>query len=112
MFETILLTLVAWMCLATSAFRFRRELGITAPMTIRALRIVAAAVLVVALGRCGAPVTGERIVRFLGAGSISAVVMVVTLSVAPGVVLRPVTLVLAAVQALRQPRAPRRTVDA
>ena len=94
MFETVAITLFGWMLLAASSFRFRRDLGITAPATIRGLRMAAAAVLVVALLRCGAPVTGERIVRFLGGGSIAAVRMVVTLSVAPGMALRPVAMIL------------------
>ena len=99
MFETVAITLVGWMLLAASSFRFRRDLGISAPATIRGLRMAAAGVLVIALLRCGAPVTGERIVRFLGGGSIAAVVMVVTLSVAPGVALRPVALILQALSA-------------
>lgn len=112
MFETVLITLVGWMLLAASAFRFRRELGVRAVGTILALRMAATVVLAVALLRCGAPVTGERIVRFLGGGSISAVVMVVTLSFAPGLMLRPVATVLAFGRALRRPRQDRRAARA
>ncbi|KHA64873.1 hypothetical protein NI18_05980 [Sphingomonas sp. Ant20] len=76
MLETIIVALAGWMLLAASAFRYRRDLGITAPGTIRLLRIAAAAALTLAFLRCGAPVSGERVVRFLGGGSIAAVIMV------------------------------------
>ena len=83
MFEIVATSFVAWLLLAAASFRFRRELGIAGPATIAGLRVAASVLLVLALCRCGAPVTGERWVRFLGGSAIAAVLLVVLLSVAP-----------------------------
>ena len=83
MFEIVATSFVAWLLLAAASFRFRRELGIAGSGTITALRVAAGALLMLALFRCGAPVTGERWVRFLGGSAIAAVLLVVLLSVAP-----------------------------
>ena len=111
MLETVIITAVGWMLLAASAFRFRRDLAITNPSTVRVLRIAAGAVLAAALMRCGAPVTGERIVRFLGGSSLSAVVMVMTLSIAPMTALRPVAVLLALARSIRQSQSSARSVQ-
>lgn len=83
MLETVATSFVAWLLLAAASYKVRRDLGLSAPATISALRVCAAVLLTLALFRCGAPVTGERWVRFLGGSAISAVILVALLSVAP-----------------------------
>ena len=80
MLESSVTCFLAWLLLAATAFRYRRDLGIVAPSAIRALRLVSALVLAAALFHCGAPLTGERFVRFLGAASIAGVALVMLLS--------------------------------
>ena len=83
MFEIIATSFVAWLLLAAASYKYRRDLGIASPAAIAGLRGVAAALLMLALLRCGAPLTGERWVRFLGGSAIAAVMLVMLLSVAP-----------------------------
>ena len=56
--------------------------------------LVAALVLAVALFHCGAPLTGERFVRFLGAASIAGVALVMLLSFKPIETMQPVRIAL------------------
>jgi hypothetical protein len=83
MFEIVVTSFLGWLMLASSSFKVRRDLGITAPATIAALRIGAVVLLMLALCRCGAPISGERWVRFLGGSAIAAVALVLLLSVLP-----------------------------
>ncbi|MEG3165222.1 hypothetical protein U1701_11510 [Sphingomonas sp. PB2P19] len=81
--EIVAISFFGWMMLATSSYKIRRELGIAAPATIAGLRVAAVVLLMLALCRCGAPVSGERWVRFLGGSAIAAVMLVLVLSVVP-----------------------------
>lgn len=81
--EIVATSFVAWLLFAAASYKYRRDLGIASPAAIAGLRAVAAVLLVVALLRCGAPLTGERWVRFLGGSAIAAVMLVMLLSVAP-----------------------------
>jgi len=101
MLEATILCFFGWLLLAATAFKYRRDLGIVAPSAIRALRIVAALVLAVALFHCGAPLTGERFVRFLGAASIAGVALVMLLSFKPVETMQPVRIALKAVRPRR-----------
>lgn len=83
MFETVTTSFLAWLMFAAASYRFRRDLGLDSPRIVTALRVAATAVLLFALLRCGAPVSGERWVRFLGGAAVSAVIVVALLSVAP-----------------------------
>lgn len=83
MVEIVATSLVAWLLLAAASYKYRRDLGISAPTTITGLRVVAAMLLTLALVRCGAPITGERWVRFLGGSALSAVMLVALLSAVP-----------------------------
>ena len=94
--ETILLSATAWLLFAGAAFRFRREAGTNGRGDIRLLRIVASALLAVALLHCGAPLTGERWVRALTGASIGAVIVVLALSAQPIAALAPARWLLAA----------------
>jgi hypothetical protein len=89
MLETALLAAIAWLLLAAASFRFRREAGVPNPRQVRALRLAAAALLALALFRCGTPLTGERWIRALGGASIGAVLVVLALSADAMFVLRP-----------------------
>ena len=89
MLETELLAAIAWLLLAAASFRFRREAGVPNPRQVRALRLAAAALLALALFRCGTPLTGERWIRALGGASIGAVLVVLALSADAMFVLRP-----------------------
>ena len=88
--ETILLSATAWLLFAGASFRFRREAGTNGRGDVRLLRIVASALLAVALIHCGAPLTGERWVHLLTGASIGAVVIVLALSAQPGHAMAPV----------------------
>ncbi|SFO04385.1 DUF3325 family protein [Sphingomonas sp. OK281] len=101
MLEATMLCFFGWLLLAATAFKYRRDLGIVTPSAIRALRLVAALVLAVALFHCGAPLTGERFVRFLGAASIAGVTLVMLLSFKPVETMQPVRIALKAVRARR-----------
>jgi hypothetical protein len=92
MLEITLLSFAAWLFFAAASFKFRRQLGITSPATVRALRAGAAALLAVALLRCGTAIDGERCVRFLGGASLAAAMIVALLSVAPVATMKPVAL--------------------
>ena len=83
MFEIVATSFVAWLLFAAASYKYRRELGIASPAAITGLRTVAALLLALALFRCGAPLTGERWVRFLGGSALAAVMLVMLLSVAP-----------------------------
>lgn len=89
MLETALLAAIAWLLLAAASFRFRREAGVPNPRQVRALRLAAAALLALALFRCGTPLTGERWIRALGGASIGAVLVVLALSADAMFMLRP-----------------------
>lgn len=89
MLETALLAAIAWLLLAAASFRFRREAGVPNPRQVRVLRIAAAALLALAMFRCGTPLTGERWVRVIGGASIGAVLVVLALSADAMFVLRP-----------------------
>jgi len=82
MLETMLTCLIGWLLLAASSFRIRRDLGLTKG-DARWLRVAGVVVLTAGLWRCGAPITGERWVRFLGAAGIAGVATVLILSAAP-----------------------------
>ncbi len=101
MLEATILCFFGWLFLAATSFRYRRDLGIAAPSAIRALRLVAALVLTAALFHCGAPLTGERFVRFLGAASIAGVALVMLLSFKPVETMQPVRIALKAVRPRR-----------
>lgn len=88
--ETILLSATAWLLFAGAAFRFRREAGTNSRGEVRLLRILATALLAVALFHCGAPLTGERWVRLLTGASIGAVLVVLALSAQPVHAMAPV----------------------
>lgn len=81
--EIVAISFVAWLLLAAASYKYRRDLGIAAPAAIAGLRVGAAMLLALALFRCGAPVTGERWVRFLGGSALAAMMLVMLLSVAP-----------------------------
>lgn len=81
--EIVATSFVAWLLFAAASYKYRRDLGIVSPAAITGLRAAAAALLMLALIRCGAPLTGERWVRFLGGSAIAAVMLVALLSVAP-----------------------------
>ncbi|TXC71395.1 hypothetical protein FSB78_10935 [Sphingomonas ginsenosidivorax] len=83
MVEIVATSFVAWLLFAAASYKYRRDLGIDSPAAIVGLRAVAALLLTLALFRCGAPVTGERWVRFLGGSALAAVMLVMLLSVAP-----------------------------
>ncbi|WP_380786082.1 hypothetical protein [Sphingomonas sp. R86521] len=83
MVEIVVTSFVAWLLLAAASYKYRRDLGISAPAMITALRVAAAMLLMLALVRCGAPISGERWVRFLGGSALAAVVLVALLSVVP-----------------------------
>lgn len=93
MFELVLLSAVGWLTLAAASARFRRDLGITGMRAIRGYRAAALALFVVAAIRAGAPLTGERWIRLLGAASIAAVLVTLGLSAFPAAMLRPVRLI-------------------
>lgn len=94
MLEASLMCFVGWLLLAAASFKYRRDLGLTDPAAIRAVRLAAALVLAIVLFRCGAPLTGERFVRFLGAASIAGVALVVLLSFGPTRTMQPVRIAL------------------
>ncbi|MBB4619703.1 hypothetical protein [Sphingomonas abaci] len=82
MLESVLTCLIGWLLLAAASFRIRRDLGLTAGEA-RWLRVAGVVVLTATLWRCGAPISGERWVRFLGAAGVSGVATVLILSAAP-----------------------------
>lgn len=94
MLEAAVMCFVAWLLLAAASFKYRRDLGLADPKAVRALRLAAAAILTIVLFCCGAPLTGERFVRFLGSASIAGVALVVLLSFAPAQTMQPVRVVL------------------
>jgi hypothetical protein len=102
MLEATTMCFLAWLLLAATAFRYRRDLGIVAPSTIRTLRLIAMLVLAAALFHCGAPLTGERFVRFLGAAAIAGAALVMLLSFRPAETMQPIRMVLKVVR--RRPR--------
>jgi hypothetical protein len=59
-------------------------------------------VLAAALFHCGAPLTGERFVRFLGAAAIAGVALVMLLSFRPAETMQPIRMALKVVR--RRPR--------
>lgn len=83
MVEIVATSFVAWLLLAAASYKYRRDLGISAPATITGLRVAATMLLMLTLVRCGAPITGERWVRFLGGSALAAVMLVALLSVVP-----------------------------
>lgn len=101
MLEAIVMCFFGWLLLAATSFRHRRDLGITAPSAIHTLRLVAALLLAIAVFQCGAPLTGERFVRFLGAASIAGVALVMLLSFKPAETLQPVRIALKVVRPRR-----------
>jgi hypothetical protein len=111
--ETILLSATAWLLFAGASFRFRREAGTTGRGDVRLLRVVATALLAVALLHCGAPLTGERWVRLLTGASIGAVLVVLALSAQPLLAIAPARWLLlakrravASVRAILRPQTP------
>ncbi|MGA1799695.1 DUF3325 family protein [Sphingomonas sp. 4RDLI-65] len=103
MLEAALMCFVAWLLLAAASFKYRRDLGIANPATVRALRLIAALIMIVVLVCCGAPLTGERFVRFLGAASIGGVALVALLSFRPAQTMQPVRVALTALRARNRP---------
>ncbi len=90
MLEATMMCFVAWLLLAAGSFKYRRDLGLADPVSVRALRLAAAAILTIVLFHCGAPLTGERFVRFLGSASLAGVALVVLLSFRPAQTMQPV----------------------
>lgn len=107
MVETLIVTFAGWLLLAAASYRCRRDLQIASPHAARALRVAGIALFAIALIRCGAPLSGERWVRFIGGAALSAGLNVVGLSLAPRLLLRPVAALLAI---LRQARVSARRV--
>ncbi|MGR6328170.1 hypothetical protein ACU5AX_03805 [Sphingomonas sp. XXL09] len=94
MLETATLSAFAWLLMAGAAFRHRRDADVRNAREARLLRIVAGAILSVALLRCGTGLTGERFVRMLAGASLGGVAVVLTLSVAAAPALAPARLLL------------------
>jgi hypothetical protein len=88
--DTILIAALAFVLLAATAHRHRRDAGVVAPGQVRALRVVAGALLLAAFVRAAGPLAGERIVRFLVGGSIAGIAVVLALSFDAARVLAPV----------------------
>jgi hypothetical protein len=98
MLETTMMCFIAWLLLSATAFRYRRDLRIVAPSTIRTLRLIAVLMLAAALFHCDAPLTGERFVRFLGAAAIAGAALVMMLSFRPADTMQPVRIALKVVR--------------
>ena len=88
--DTILIAALAFVLLAATAHRHRRDAGVATHGQVRALRLAATALLLVAFTRAAGPLAGERIVRFLVGGSIAGIAVVLALSFDAARVLAPV----------------------
>ncbi|MDQ1232341.1 DUF3325 family protein [Sphingomonas sp. SORGH_AS_0879] len=82
MLDTIALCFVGFWLLAAGSYRHARDAGTLHDARLRTgLKLLGAAVLVLALSACGTQITGERIVRLLGAASIGGIALNLLLSV-------------------------------
>ena len=73
MLDTIVLCFIGFWLLAAGSYRHAREAGTLHDARLRGgLKLLGGAVLLLALSWCGTAITGERIVRLLGAASIAA----------------------------------------
>ncbi|MET4898951.1 DUF3325 family protein [Sphingomonadaceae bacterium jetA1] len=81
MLETIVLCLISFWLLAAGSYRHARDAGTLHDARLRGgLKLLGGAGLLLALSVCGTDVTGERIVRLLGAASIAGVALNLILS--------------------------------
>ncbi|WP_230483509.1 DUF3325 family protein [Sphingomonas sp. Leaf21] len=80
--ETIALCFIGFWLIAAGSHRHAREAGTLHDARLRGgLKLLGAALLLLALSGCGTAVTGERIVRMFGAASIAGVALNLLLSV-------------------------------
>ena len=81
MLDTIVLCFIGFWLLAAGSYRHAREAGTLHDARLRGgLKLLGGAVLLLALSWCGTAITGERIVRLLGAASIAGVALNLILS--------------------------------
>ncbi|WP_343526050.1 DUF3325 family protein [Sphingomonas sp.] len=82
MLDTIALCFVGFWLLAAGSYRHARDAGTLHDARLRTgLKLLGGAVMLLALSVCGTAITGERIVRLLGAASIAGVALNLLLSV-------------------------------
>ncbi|AXJ94212.1 MULTISPECIES: hypothetical protein [unclassified Sphingomonas] len=98
MFEAGTLSALAWLLLAGASFRHRQAAGSPAPHEARMLQVAAAAIVVIAITRCGTDIDGEGIVRMLAGASVAGIIVVLALSAAATRALAPVRLLLRVVR--------------
>ena len=81
MLDTIALCLVGFWLLAAGSYSHAKDAGTLHDAKLRTgLKLLGAAMLVIALSASGTDITGERIVRMLGAASIAGVALNLILS--------------------------------
>ncbi|WP_394664712.1 hypothetical protein [uncultured Sphingomonas sp.] len=90
MLDTISLCLVGFWLLAAGSYRHAKDAGTLHDAKLRlGLKLLGGAMLLLALSSSGTAITGERIVRMLGAASIAGVVLNLLLSVRAGAAFAP-----------------------